>query len=132
MCPGGVRVAREWHEVRFEPRRCLFLRPPGGAARLALTFADVPAGTTLRLEAGIIFEYAFSRAPGLATVQLAVEDARSGEGLMTLALPPGREGTQQVEHALSGEGSRSVRLTVQADSAETRELCVELTAEAPR
>ena len=129
-CPGPphLYVAPEWHELRYEPRRCLWMHPPGGPQRLVAEFDGVPGGTELRLEGGIIFEYAHSRAPHLSITHLGVEDARQDEPLLSLALPPGLEGVQRASRVLPPGEARTVRVWVQADNAETRQVCLDLLA----
>lgn len=126
--PPHLYIAPEWHEVRFEPRRCLWMHPAGGKIRLVAEYDAVPAGTALRMEAGIIFEHAFSKAPHLRTVHLGVDDRDSGEALLRLDLPPGLEGIQRVERALGEGPPRNLKLWVQADSAESRQVCVDVLA----
>ncbi|MGZ3459850.1 MAG: hypothetical protein ACXU86_15245, partial [Archangium sp.] len=76
-CPGPphLYVAPEWHEIYYQPRHCLWMHAPGGKQRLVAEFDGVPAGTELRLEGGIIFEYAVRHEPGLSTTHYGVEDA---------------------------------------------------------
>ena len=83
-CPGPphLYVAPEWHEIHFEPRHCLWMHPPGGTQRLVAEFDGVPAGTELRLEGGLIFEYASQREPRLSTTYYGVEDAATREPLL--------------------------------------------------
>ena len=50
LCRSG-RAEPAWHEVLYQPVRCLFVVPPGGPARITVRFPEVPAGT-LFLEAG--------------------------------------------------------------------------------
>src|SRR5262249_55761940 len=46
LCRTG-RAEPAWHEVLYQPVRCLFILPPGGPARIAVRFPEVPAGTLL-------------------------------------------------------------------------------------
>jgi hypothetical protein len=129
-CPGPphLSVATEWHEIRFEPRRCMWMHPPGGKERLVAEFDGVPGGTELRLEGGIIFEHAFPRAPHLSTTRMGVEDAASGERLLEVAQPPGLEGVQRAWRPLPPGEPRTVRVWVQADNADTRQVCLDVFA----
>lgn len=131
-CPGGtpahgpgLRVAAEWHELLYQPRRCLWLQPPGGARRLVAEFDGVPGGTRLVLEGGITWEHAHPREPGLAVTHFGA-DAEGAQ--LALAVPPGREGVLRDAVALPDGPPRTVRLWSQADRAERRALCVELVA----
>jgi hypothetical protein len=90
-------------------------------------FDGVPAGTTLRLEGGIIFEHAWPRAPHLRTAYMGVDDA-SGERLMEVAIPPGLEGVQRASHELPPGPGRTVRVWVRAENADTRQVCLDLFA----
>ncbi|OJH34227.1 hypothetical protein [Cystobacter ferrugineus] len=129
-CPGPphLYVAAEWHEIRYEPRRCLWMHAPGGPRRLVAEFDEVPADTQWRLEAGIVGEFASHHGPRLSTSHLGVEDAASGESLLTLSLPPGREGVLRVARAIPPGRARTVKLWVQADNAETRQVCLDFLA----
>ena len=132
-CPGPphLYLAREWHEVTFEPRHCLWMPPPGGPERLVAEFDDVPVDTEWRLEAGIASEFSTHHAPPLSVTHLGVEDAASRESLLTLSLPPGREGMLRAARALPSGRARAVRLWVQADNAESRQVCLDFLALGP-
>jgi hypothetical protein len=104
------------------------MHAPGGPRRLVAEFDDVPADTQWRLEAGIVGEFAFHHGPRLSTSHLGVEDAASGESLLTLSLPPGREGVLRVARALPPGRARTVKVWVQADNAETRQVCLDFLA----
>jgi hypothetical protein len=128
-CPGAahLRVAAEWHEVAYQPRQCLWMHPPGGARRLVAEFDGVPAGTQLRLGAGLIWEHARAVDPRrISTTRVTA--AVDGEPLLALELPPGREGMQEREHALPPGAARTVAVSVQAERAQARWVCVELQA----
>jgi hypothetical protein len=129
-CPGPphLYVAPEWHEIHYEPRRCLWMHAPGGPRRLVAEFDDVPADTEWRLEAGIVSEFASHHAPQLSITHLGVEDVASRESLLTLSLPPGREGVQRAARAIPPGRSRTVKVWVQADNAESRQVCLEFLA----
>jgi hypothetical protein len=129
-CPGPpyLYVAPEWHEIRYEPRHCLWMHAPGGPERLVAEFDGVPGGTQLRLEGGIIFEHAFPKAPHLSTVHMAVEDVGSREPLLEVSQPPGLEGVQKAWRELPPGGPRTVRVWVQADNADTRQVCLDVFA----
>jgi hypothetical protein len=122
-CPGGAaRAAVEWHEVLFQPRRCLFMQPPGGAERLVVELPELPEGDRLSLQAGFIWDRGWFHGPTLTPATVAVEDA-GGAALAVLQVPAGEEGLQRAE---APGRSGPVRLTIQAVSAELRETCVDL------
>ncbi len=129
-CPGPphLYVAPEWHEILYQPRRCLWMHPPGGEQRLVAELDGVPGGTELRLEGGIIFEHAWQRSPRLSTTYVVVEDAATRERLLEVAQPPGLEGVQKASRTLPPGEPRTVRVWVQADNPESRQMCVELLA----
>lgn len=120
-CARGLRVAAEWHEVKFAPRRCLWMQPPGGEQRLVVEFSEVPPGE-LSLEAGMTWDRGFFKGPQFSTLRAGV-DLPSGERLVDLALPPGLEGMQRQTRVTTGG---TLRLWTQAASAESRDVCVEL------
>jgi hypothetical protein len=128
-CPGPphLYVAPEWHESFYEPRRCLWMHPPGGAERLVAEFEGVPGGTGLRLEGGIIFEYPYGR-PHLDTVRMGVDDARTGERLLDVALPQGLPGWQKAERELPPGAPRTVKVWTQVGNAELRHVCLDVFA----
>jgi hypothetical protein len=129
-CPGPphLYVAPEWHEIHYQPRRCLWMHPPGGKERLVAEFAGVPAGTELRLEGGIIFEHAVRREPRLSTTHFGVEDAASRETLLLISQPPGQEGVLKASRALPPGEPRTVKVWVQADNPDSRQVCLDLFA----
>ncbi len=128
-CPGPphLYVAPEWHESLYEPRRCLWMHPPGGPERLVAEFEGVPGGTGLRLEGGIIFEYAYGR-PHLDTVHMGVDDAHTGERLLDVALPQGLPGWQKAERQLPPGAPRTVKLWTQVNNPELRHVCLDVFA----
>lgn len=129
-CPGPphLYVAPEWHEIHYQPRHCLWMHAPGGPERLVAEFDGVPGGTELRLEGGIIFEYAVRHEPGLSTVHFGVEDAATHEPLVEIAQPPGLEGVQKGSRVLPPGGPRTVKVWVRADNPETRQVCLDVFA----
>jgi len=128
-CPGSpVYVAPEWHELLYQPRRCLWMPAPGGRERLVAEFDGVPGGTALRLEGGIIWEQAWRRDAHLTTARLGVEDAASGERLLEVSLPPGLEGVQRQERALPSGAPRTVKVWVQSDNPDRRHVCLDVWA----
>ena len=64
-CPFDASVEVAWHEVLYQPVRCLYVLPPSGGRTLSLTLPDGPAADALLLEAGITWEHAWfpDRAP---------------------------------------------------------------------
>ncbi len=123
LCPNNVRIAREWHEVHFQPRHCIYTQPPGGPTRVVLELVTPPAAA-LQLEAGLVWDREFHRGPGLTPLHVGVDDA-SGETLVRLSIPPGLEGLQRAK----GPGtSGTLRLWVQSDQRNLREACIDLFA----
>ena len=107
-----------WHEVLYQPVRCLFLVPPGGPAKIAVRFPDVPAGTLL-LEAGITWEHAWKH--DRSDVQLVLG---SPTGILHLRIPQAHEGFVAGDAPMATPGA--VTLTVQADDPHEREVCIRL------
>lgn len=133
-CPGPphLYVAPEWHEILYQPRRCLWMHAPGGPERLVAEFDGVSGGAALRLEGGIIWEQAWRKEPRYSTTTLGVDDARTGERLLEVALPPGLEGVQHEERALPPGPPRTVKVWVQADNPDRRQVCLDVfSLEAP-
>ncbi len=133
-CSGNraLHVGPEWHELRYVPRRCLWLHPPGGPSRLVAEFGQLPQGSRLALEGGIIWEHASRHDAAMTAAHLGVDDAATGRRLLELTVPPGLEGLQKAEAtAPSLPSPLSVKLWAQSDNAEARETCVDLFAEGP-
>jgi hypothetical protein len=128
-CPGSpARASVGWHEVRFEPRRCLALFPPGGPGRLVVEFPGAPAADRLALEAGLIWERGAYRHPHLRPVLVGVDGA-AGETLAQVSIAPGAEGYHRaLARALPGG---PLRLWIQAEVAEHREVCADVLAQGP-
>jgi hypothetical protein len=117
FCRAG-RAEVAWHEVFYQPVRCLFVLPPGGPARIAVRFPEVPAGTLL-LETGITWEHAWKR--DRSDVHLALSGPAA---VLHLRIPQAHEGFVSGEAPLPVPGP--VTLTVQADDPHEREVCVRL------
>ena len=124
-CPGGARVEAGWHEVLYQPRRCLLVVPPGGPGAVELVFDAVPAAATLRFEAGIIWEHAWKHGSNVTPVHATLTDVDSGAPLASLVIPTGTEGL--VSTRVPG-GARKLRVRVQSDSSHEREVCLVLRA----
>jgi hypothetical protein len=124
-CPGGARVEAGWHEVLYQPVRCLLVVPPGGPGAVAVTFDAVPAAATLRFEAGIIWEHAWKHGSNITPVRATLTDVDTGASLASLVVPTGREGL--VSAQVPG-GAHRLRVRVQSDSAHEREVCLVLRA----
>ena len=118
-------VAPEWHEVKFSPQRCVRLNPPGGPARASVEFANVPASTALRLEAGYTWDRGAFHSPGLSTTHVGVDVG--GQTALTLDLAPGREGLLVASGPGTAAGA-TLQLWAQADNHELRDICVKLFA----
>ena len=126
-CGGDVRVAAEWHELLFQPHRCLYFAPPGGNRRLVAEFPGVPQGALLQLQGGLIWDRGSFRGAQYSVTRFGVEDAGTGRSLLRIDLPPGLEGAQRAEAKPDFTPPGTLRLWSQAERAELRELCVELT-----
>jgi hypothetical protein len=128
-CPGQqhIYVAPEWHEILYEPRRCLWMHPPGGQDRLVAEFDGVPGGTGLRIEGGITFEHSFG-APHRSNIHMGVDDVRTGERLLDVVVPQGVPGLQKAERAIPPGEPRTVKIWSQADNPEGRHLCLDVFA----
>lgn len=129
QCPGSAaRAAVEWREVAFEPRRCVYLFPPGGPSRLVVEFPEAPAADRLSLEAGLTWERAAYTNPHLRPVTVGVDGP--GGPLVEVSIAPGQEGFRRGER--SGVAGGPLRLWIQAEVAEHRELCADLLAQGPQ
>jgi hypothetical protein len=128
-CPGGARVAGEWHELFYRPHFCLTLHPPGGPTRLVAELDNVPAAETLLVEGGIIWEHA----PPLDTtaLELGVDQGPGTAELAHLEVPPGVEGMQS-RRVSPSPASKTLRIWTQSDRDKDRDACVELRALGPR
>lgn len=125
-CPDrdAPRVALEWHELNYEPRRCLYLHPPGGDARLVLELPRLPDAERLELTAGIVWEHAAAMDADLTPIDVGLEDA-TGARLLSVTLPPGTEGVRRATtRRLPSEGP--VRLWSRSTNPRHRDVCVEL------
>lgn len=128
FCPNLRPVEVAWGEVYYAPYRCIVMSPPEGGRRLVLEFpAGAFSGTKqLRVRAGYIPGRGFAGgAASLATVRLESGAANR------LTLPHDAEHLQHQE--LPYDGASAVRLSVEAQNPQRRELCVLLDAflEAP-
>jgi hypothetical protein len=122
-CPNGGVVAAQWHDIKFQPRRCVRFYPPGAANRLVAEFPSAPATTAWRLNAGMIWDRGWFHDRPLSVTQVEVEE--NGKRLGGLSIPPGLEGLQRTLTGGTPEGA-TVAVTVQADNPELRESCFEL------
>jgi hypothetical protein len=118
-------VEPEWHELHFQPRRCLWFAPPGGNQRLVAEFPQVPGGAHLVLEGGLIWDRGFFREPRVTATHFGVEDPRNGSPLLRIDLPGGVEGVQRQEVAPE-PGPLALRIWAQSDRADLRELCLDV------
>ncbi|MCP3103338.1 hypothetical protein LZ198_31095 [Myxococcus sp. K15C18031901] len=132
-CPGPphLYVAPEWHEIFYEPRRCLWMHAPGGAQRLVTELDGVPGGVDLRLEGGIIFEFAHMKEARLTTAYLGVDDAATGDNLLEVAIAPGREGVQSAQVRLPEGPPRTVKVWVRSENPDRRQVCLDVLALEP-
>jgi len=118
-CPNGGEVVEEWHELHFEPHRCLRFYPPGGPTKLVAEFDGVPAVDELQLITGYIWERGAYPSEGPTDFGLEV----NGQAQVT-TLPPTVEKVYRVSREKVAAGT--VRAWVQANNASNRELCFEL------
>jgi hypothetical protein len=106
------------------------MAPPGGRRRLVAEFPQVPPGTHLSLEGGLIWDRGYFHGPEVSATRFGVEEVGSGQSLLEVSLPPGVEGVRRAELSLpAGTGPLAVRLWSQADRPDLRELCVDLFAQ---
>lgn len=121
-CPNGGYVAAEWHEVRFQPRRCLRLFPPGGPTKLVVELNGVPAADQLALQGGFGWDKGYYRDEQLTPVLLAADV--NGTRAVSLDFPKGKYGLFRAE-APGVPAGASVRIWSQSQNPEHREMCVE-------
>ncbi len=122
QCPNNHTVSLEWHEVHFQPLPCLVFDAPGGPTKLVLELDDVPATERVLLRAGYVWERGAYK-DGVSGSELGLEV----NGQVTpLSIPAGVEPLQQVEAANVPAGA-TVRVWLQANNPNARQLCVELT-----
>jgi len=119
LCPSDASVEVAWHEVLYQPVRCLFVVPPSGGRTLAIQLPDAPAADSMLLEAGITWEHAWLR--GRADVQLRLD---SPAGSLHLRLPGAHEGFVRGQSPASGPGPWTLR--VQTSNPQDRQVCVRL------
>lgn len=122
-CPNNQRVAVEWHELKAEPRRCVWAPPPGRDRRLVIALPSLPAAAGWSLEAGYTWDRGFHHGPTLTPTTLRVETA-DGRAPIDLTLPVGLEGVQRATAEQLGEGP--IRLTVSSANPELRDVCLDL------
>jgi hypothetical protein len=107
------------------------MHPPGGSTKLVAEFHSVPVLHWLRLKGGIVWEYAPRHDPELTTTYVGVEAIKTNRQLLRLAIPPGREGMQEIE-LLTPEAmgpTVDLKLWIQSDNATSREACLDLISE---
>jgi hypothetical protein len=121
QCPFDASVEVAWHEVLYQPVRCLFLIPPSGGRTLSLRLPDAPAADALVLEAGITWEHAWL--PGRADVQLQLQ---SPAGNLHLHIPGAHEGFVRGETPAVAAGPWTLRVTTA--NTQDRQVCVRIRA----
>lgn len=121
-CGGGNYVAPEWHEIRFQPRRCLRMFPPGGQAKLVVELPSVPAADTLTVLGGFIWDRGYFREEKFSDTHLTVQV--NGTQVGAIEYPRGKFGLHRSDTGAVPQGA-SVRIATQAQNPELRELCVE-------
>ncbi len=122
VCPGGRLISREWHDVHFEPRRCVRFDPPGGPTRLVLAFPAVPSIEHLVIEAGYIWESGAHR-DGVTDTEVgyAVGD-RSG----SFTLERGNELLHRVDVGSAPDGA-TIRVWTSSPNPTARQVCLDVT-----
>jgi hypothetical protein len=81
----------------------------------------------LRLAAGIIWEHAWKHEPEITPYRVTLQDT-GGRALGELTVPVGKEGLLHRDLPFEDAGDGSIQLSVQADTFQERDGCVELTA----
>ncbi len=122
-CPGGSYVAAEWHEVHFQPRRCLHLYPPGGDTKLVAEFANVPALNESSLYAGLTWDREYFHDERATTTDVVLET--NGVGVAHIELVPAHTGLQRATAPGAPAGS-TLRVWSRSANAENRDTCVEV------
>lgn len=122
-CPNGAEVAVEWHEVKFQPRQCIKLYPPGGASKLVAEFTAVPAAAAIALRAGLTWDRGYFHMPELTPVEVGVQI--NGDAAASLTIPVGVEGLLRAEGPPVPAGA-TVRVWSRSSNPSHRELCLEL------
>lgn len=130
-CPRGLFLSVGWHEVDQVPRRCLFVRPAAGGAKLVLEWSDVSsaAGETLELEGGVAWESAARAGPEHGDVTARAE--MPGASPVVLV---SREGVEAFGRSAGPAASAAgpLRLTVSSPGGRDRDSCLGLFVRAPR
>ncbi len=119
LCPFDASVEVAWHEVLYQPVRCLFLIPPSGGRTLSIRLPDAPAADALLLEAGITWEHAWIA--DRSDVQLRLD---SPAGALHLRIPAAHEGFVHGESPSAAPGPWS--LQVKTSNPQDRQICVRL------
>ncbi|MBX5483309.1 MAG: hypothetical protein IRZ16_15920 [Myxococcaceae bacterium] len=130
VCPGPwyLHVKTGWHEVKFQPRRCIWMHPPGGDARLVLELPGALEGAKdALLETGYIWDTGFRHGAGNTTTYVRADDG-AGHPLADVALPPGLEGMQRAVLALTPDSGSTLRVSVQSRDTDARWICVDALA----
>lgn len=122
-CPNGHEVAVEWHEVRFQPRRCLRFDAPGGQTKLIAEFVDAPQTDELQLTAGFIWDRGWFHDDAITATDFGVEV--DGQPVTSLTIPAGLEGLQRAT-AKGTRAGATIKLWMRSASPRLREACVEL------
>jgi hypothetical protein len=120
-CPFDASVEVAWHEVLYQPVRCLFVLPPSGGRTLSIRLPDSPAAEALLLESGITWEHAWLA--GRTDVQLTLE---SSAGALHLRIPGAHEGLVRGETPAVSAGPWTLKLST--TSTQDRQICVRLRA----
>ncbi|MEN9797037.1 MAG: hypothetical protein RL653_733 [Pseudomonadota bacterium] len=130
-CPGELFATVGWHEVDQVPRRCLFVRPGAGGAKLVLEWPEVSSspGDALVLEGGVAWESAVRAGPEHGDVTARAE--APGTPPVVLVAKEGVEAFGRSEGpAPSSAGP--LRLSLSAPGGRDRDSCLGLFVRAPR
>jgi len=122
-CPNGAEVAIEWHEVKFQPRQCIKLYPPGGPSKLVAEFPPVPAFAAVGLRAGLTWDRGFFHMPELTPVELGINV--NGNATTSLTIPVGVEGWLAADGPAVPDGA-TLQVWSRSANPAYRELCFEL------
>lgn len=129
-CPNNTEIAVEWHELKYQPRQCFKLFPPGGATKAVLELQGVPAAPSFAVRAGLIGDHGYYHTKDFPPVDVGV--TVNGAAAATLTIPTGFEGLKGVDGPAVPEGA-TVAIWSRAATSNHRSLCAELYGlEAPR
>jgi hypothetical protein len=121
QCREGGIVAAEWHEVNFEPIRCLFVRPPRRGLRMVLMLPPEQVADIGLVRGGLVWDRPYYKNPEYTAVKVTLTRSDS-DVVSTMTIEPGFVGMKE-ERIVGGGGGGELRFTVETANAEMRELC---------